>query len=312
MSTSWFSKSKILSLTILLGVSIALPLFKRDTIKIGNNGWYFDLTAADTTAWANAVSVVCASGNVGVCAGETVVATLLTGIMALGNTGSKSSSTTTTTVSDPTTTVATITSETSGTTSDSNIISDVITAVEDIPSEISTILSKVGIDVLGIYNLSSVVSDVESTVSDVENSITSLIHFNTSLGQHIAAQFGATNLTQLAELIANAVPGIPTFSNLTTLAEEAVGAAIQNEGENVMSWMTYNIEQAENGLTDIINSLGGVNLTEFSNEITNFIETNGAWKICVGSSSENVTYNAPTIFGEIYLNTYGSVDSECQ
>ena len=325
MSTTWFSKSKLLSLAVLLSASIALPVMKRDTIKIGNKGWYFDLTAADTSAWAGAVSTVCASGNIGVCAGETVVATVLTGIMAIGNTGSTSSSATTTTTNnessndntvsiagssssnaDVTTTVAASTSATSSTAS-SNILGNVVSAVENVPEEIENLLSKSGIKLLGVYNITSKVS----------GAVQNIIHFDTSLGQHIAAQIGGetANLTQLAKQIINAVPGVPTFSNLTVLAGQAVEASVKKEGENVINWMTYNIKDAEAGLTDIISSLGGADMSKFATEINNFIENNGAWKFCLAPSSQlvNVTVSEThKLFGEIYLNTYGGIDAECQ
>ncbi|SMN22611.1 similar to Kazachstania africana KAFR_0C06580 hypothetical protein [Maudiozyma saulgeensis] len=319
MSQTWFSKSTLLSLAVLLTASIALPVVKRDTIKIGNKGWYFDLTAADTSAWAGAVSTVCASGNVGVCAGETVVATVLTGIMALGNTGSTTSSSSSSSSGDDTVAITTTAAADVGVTStvasaaatssaaaSSNIIGNVVTAVENIPKEVESLLSGSGINLLGVYNISSKVSDA------VQN----IIHFDTSLGQHIAAQIGgeASNLTQLAEQIVKAVPGIPTFSNLTVLAEQAVEAAAKNDGENVISWMTYNIKEAEDGLTDIINSLGGADMSQFATEINDFIQNNGAWKFCLSPSSQvvNVTVSESyKLFGEIYLNTYGGIDAEC-
>lgn len=323
MSPTWFSKSKLLSLAVLLSASIALPVMKRDTIKIGNKGWYFDLTAADTSAWAGAVSTVCASGNIGVCAGETVVATVLTGIMALGNTGSTSSSTTTTTTTtnndntvsvsgsgssssnaDATTTVA---ASATSSASSSNILGNVVSAVENVPEEIQSLLSKSGINLLGVYNITSKVS----------GAVQNIIHFDSSLGQHIAAQIGGetANLTQLAEQIIKAVPGVPTFSNLTVLAGQAAEAAVKKEGENVINWMTYNIKDAETGLTDIISSLGGADMSQFASEINNFIENNGAWKFCLAPSSQliNVTVSEThKLFGEIYLNTYGGIDAECQ
>lgn len=323
MSPNWFSKNKLLSLAVLLSASIALPVMKRDTIKIGNKGWYFDLTAADTSAWAGAVSTVCASGNIGVCAGETVVATVLTGIMALGNTGSTSSSTTTTTTTnndnsvsnsgssssnaDVTTTVDASASASSSSAASSNILGNVVSAVENVSKDIENLLSKSGIKLLGVYNVTSKVS----------GAVQNIIHFDTSLGQHIAAQIGGetANLTQLAQQIINAVPGVPTFSNLTVLAGEAVEAAVKKEGENVINWMTYNIKDAETGLTDIISSLGGADMSQFATEINNFIENNGAWKFCLAPTSQivNVTVSeSHKLFGEIYLNTYGGIDVECQ
>ncbi|CAB4256649.1 similar to Kazachstania africana KAFR_0C06580 hypothetical protein [Maudiozyma barnettii] len=318
MSQTWFSKSTLLSLAVLLTASIALPVVKRDTIKIGNKGWYFDLSAADTSAWAGAVSTVCASGNVGVCAGETVVATVLTGIMALGNTGSTTSSSssssddntvaiTTAAAADVgvTTTVAAPAATSSA--SASNILGNVVSAVENVPKEIESLLSGSGVNLLGVYNISSKVS----------GAVQNIIHFDTSLGQHIAAQIGgeAANLTQLAEQIVKAVPGIPTFSNLTVLSEQAVQAAAKDNGENVINWMTYNIKDAEDGLTDIINSLGGADMSQFATEINNFISNNGAWKFCLSPSTQlvNVTVSeSHKLFGEIYLNTYGGIDAECQ
>ena len=323
--TTLFSKTALLSVAALLTASIALPVVKRDTIKIGNKGWYFDLTAADTSAWAGAVSTVCASGNIGVCAGETVVATVLTGIMAIGNTGSttsnsNSNSNSNANTEEPATVVTTAAEEAAATSTaiaaaatssaaasaaGNNLLGNVVSTIENAPKEIESILTKAGVNLLGVYNISSAAS----------NAVSSIIQFDTSLGQHIAAQIGETNLTQLAEQIAKAVPGVPTFSNLTTLAEQTVEAAAKNEGEKVIDWMTYNIENAEDGLKDIINSLGGADMSQFASEIDNFIKNNGAWKFCLSPSSQivNVTVsNSAKLFGEIYLNTYGGIDAECQ
>ena len=315
--TTLFSKTALLSVAALLTASIALPVVKRDTIKIGNKGWYFDLTAADTSAWAGAVSTVCASGNIGVCAGETVVATVLTGIMALGKTDPNSNNANTnepvtvvTTAADDTVATSTqiaavATSSAAASSAGNNLLGNVVSTIETVPKDIESILSKAGVNLLGVYNISSVAS----------NAISSIIHFDSKLGQHIAAQIGETNLTQLAEQIAKAVPGVPTFSNLTVLTTEAAQAAAKNQGEKVINWMTYNIKDAEDGLNDIISSLGGADMSQFATEIDNFIQNNGAWKFCLAPSSQivNVTAsNSVKLFGEIYLNTYGGIDAECQ
>ena len=519
-----FSKATVISFSVLLSAVIALPLMKRDTITLGNKGWYLDMTSTDESAWANSVSTVCAKTSTGVCIGESVVATILTALMALGNTGDDNVTTDSLTSaavgytngtqssvgSDGTTTVAAPVSATSGsptvTTSAAahvDILSKILSDVKAIPTEIADTFENAGLKLLGVYNLTnaaktlaaihnttktvegdiksrisqaagsvesrvaadrskiqsiagSVAGSVESRVAadrtkiqsvessikslaandqsklqsilgniasrigadndkiksdarniathvasdargvathvaskvasamkseashissegekvidGVESTIDTVLHFNSSLGQHLVTAIGNTNLTELAELVSKAIPGVPSFekvnedventveniagkvkdvakdsvSNLQTaisnlenkinndkgnvqtaidnvksIAESAaknVESAAQNTTKNAVKWISYNIQNTDHDIADVISQLPTFNVTKFSNEITNFVDNLGDFKFCLSpSTGYNISYTSPsTIFGEIYFNTYGGVENQCQ
>lgn len=516
-----FSKATIISFSVLLSAVIAVPLMKRDTITLGNKGWYLDMTSTDESAWANSVSTVCSKTSTGVCIGESVVATILTALMALGNTGAESASTETTDSltsavgytngtqssvgSDGTTTIAAPVTATSGsptvTTSAAhvNVLSKILSDVKAIPTEIADTFENAGLKLLGVYNLTnaaknlaalhnttqtvegdiksrisqaagsvesraaadrakiqsvvgniesrvaadrtkvqSIAGNVESRVADdrtklqsilaniasrvgsendkiksdarnvathvasdarnvatevasrvasaakseashitygaekvidgVESTIDTVLHFNSSLGQHLVTAIGNTNLTELADLVSKAIPGVPSFekvnedventveniadkvkdaakdsvSNLQTaisnlenklsndktnvqtaidnvksIAESAaknVESAAQNTTQNAVKWISYNIQNADHDIADVISQLPTFNITKFSNEISNYVDNLGDFKFCLSpSTGYNISYTSPsTIFGEIYFNTYGGVENQCQ
>lgn len=497
-----FSKATVISFSVLLSAVIALPLMKRDTITLGNKGWYLDMTSTDESAWANSVSTVCAKTSTGVCIGESVVATILTALMALGNTGDDNVTTDSLTSaavgytngtqssvgSDGTTTVAAPVSATSGsptvTTSAAahvDILSKILSDVKAIPTEIADTFENAGLKLLGVYNLtnaaktlaaihnttktvegdiksrisqaagsvesrvaadrtkiqsvessikslaandqsklqsilgniasrigadndkiksdarniathvasdargvathvaskvasamkseaSHISSEGEKVIDGVESTIDTVLHFNSSLGQHLVTAIGNTNLTELAELVSKAIPGVPSFekvnedventveniagkvkdvakdsvSNLQTaisnlenkinndkgnvqtaidnvksIAESAaknVESAAQNTTKNAVKWISYNIQNTDHDIADVISQLPTFNVTKFSNEITNFVDNLGDFKFCLSpSTGYNISYTSPsTIFGEIYFNTYGGVENQCQ
>ena len=500
-----FSKATVISFSVLLSAVIALPLMKRDTITLGNKGWYLDMTSTDESAWANSVSTVCAKTSTGVCIGESVVATILTALMALGNTGDDNVTTDSLTDSltsavgytngtqssvgsDGTTTVAAPVSATSGsptvTTSAAahvDILSKILSDVKAIPTEIADTFENAGLKLLGVYNLtnaaktlaaihnttktvegdiksrisqaagsvesrvaadrtkiqsvessiknlaandqsklqsilgniasrigadndkiksdarniathvasdargvathvaskvasamkseaSHISSEGEKVIDGVESTIDTVLHFNSSLGQHLVTAIGNTNLTELAELVSKAIPGVPSFekvnedventveniagkvkdvakdsvSNLQTaisnlenkinndkgnvqtaidnvksIAESAaknVESAAQNTTKNAVKWISYNIQNTDHDIADVISQLPTFNVTKFSNEITNFVDNLGDFKFCLSpSTGYNISYTSPsTIFGEIYFNTYGGVENQCQ
>ena len=503
-----FSKSTAISFSVLLSAVIALPLMKRDTITLGNKGWYLDMSSTDESAWANSVSTVCAKTSTGVCIGESVVATILTALMALGNTGAESASTGSTTSaavgytngtqssvgSDGTTTIAAPASVTSAspsvttTAAHVDILSKILSDVKAIPTEIADTFENAGLKLLGVYNLtnaaktlaaihnttkavegdihsrvsqvagavesrvaadrtkvqsvvgsvesraandrsklqsilgniasrvsaennkiksdarnvathvasdvrnvathvasdvrndashiasaakseaSHIASDAKNVASDVESTIDTVLHFNSSLGQHLVTAIGNTNLTELAELVSKAIPGVPTFEkinedventveniadkvkdaakdsvsnlqtaisnleskinndkdnvetaidNVKTIAKSAaknVESAAQNTTKNAVKWISYNIQNADHDIADVISQLPTFNVTKFSNEISNFVDNLGDFKFCLSpSTGYNISYTSPsTIFGEIYFNTYGGVENQCQ
>ncbi|KAG0669574.1 hypothetical protein C6P45_003564 [Maudiozyma exigua] len=509
-----FSKATIISFSVLLSAVIAVPLMKRDTITLGNKGWYLDMTSTDESAWANSVSTVCSKTSTGVCIGESVVATILTALMALGNTGAESDSTETTDSltsavgytngtqssvgSDGTTTIAAPATTTSGSPTVAtsaahvNVLSKILSDVKAIPTEIADTFENAGLKLLGVYNLTnaaktlaalhnttqtvegdiksrisqaagsvesraaanrakiqsivgnvesrvaadrtkvqSIAGNVESRVADdstklqsilaniagrvssendkiksdarniathvasdvasrvgsaakseashitygaekvidgVESTIDTVLHFNSSLGQHLVTAIGNTNLTELADLVSKAIPGVPSFekvnedventveniadkvkdaakdsvSNLQTaisnleskisndktnvqsaidnvksIAESAaknVESAAQNTTQNAVKWISYNIQNADHDIADVISQLPTFNVTKFSNEISNYVDNLGDFKFCLSpSTGYNISYTSPsTIFGEIYFNTYGGVENQCQ
>lgn len=417
---------------------------KRDTITLGNNGWYLDMTSTDESAWANSVSTVCAKTSTGVCVGESVVATILTALMALGNTGATDSQTgsdvTSHTIgytngtqssvvgSDGTTTIAAPTTTT--TSAHVNLLSKILSDVKAVPTEIADSFENAGLKLLGVYNLTNaaktisqihnttktVEDDIKSKISqavgnvesraeaaksrvdaiktkiqsavknevshvesdtktvashvanDVESTIDTVLHFNSSLGQHLVTAIGDTNLTELADLISKAIPGVPSFENITEDVESTVvniadkvkdaaknsvselqsaisnleskissdkdniqGAidnvktvtesvakkvesAAQNTTKNAINWISYNIKNTDTDIADVISQLPTFNVTKFSSEISNFVDNLGDFKFCLSpSTGYNVSYTSPsTIFGEVYFNTYGGVESQCQ
>ncbi|SMN21380.1 hypothetical protein, no similarity [Maudiozyma saulgeensis] len=444
-----FSKTTVISLSVLLSAAIAVPLMKRDTITLGNNGWYLDMTSTDESAWANSVSTVCAKTSTGVCIGESVVATILTALMALGNTGATTSdssvsssavgysnNTQSSTVgTDGTTTIAAPVTTSSGsptttTSAHVNLLSKILSDVKAIPTEIADSFEDAGLKLLGVYNLTNaaktlseiqnttktVESDIKSKISqavhnvesradavksradaiktkiqsavknevsnvesdaktvasnvasDVESTIDTVLHFNSSLGQHLVTAIGNTNLTELADLISKAIPGVPSFDtinddventveniadkvkevakdtvsdlqtaisnleskvssdkdniqaaidNIKTIAESAaknVETAAQNTTKNAINWISYNIKNADADIADVISQLPTFNITKFSSEISNFVDNLGDFKFCLSpSTGYNISYTSPsTIFGEVYFNTYGGVESQCQ
>ena len=497
---SSLSKTTIISLAVLLSATIALPLVKRDNIKIGNKGWYLDMTAADESAWANSVSTVCAKTSSGVCIGESVVATLLTALMALGNTGATTgeetdSETTTATgpvgytngtnhevvPTDGTRTLApSVTSSvalpatTTTAAAHNNLLAKILSDAVAVPSEIAHTFEDAGLKLLGVYNMThaaqalhniqssihnttkaidndlkakisqavnnaengadtfknrlesavqheasrihskveadrsrvhaaatkiagdatkiagdaraeasriasgakavestvkgKVESDVEQAVQRAENAMDTVLHFNSSLGQHLVTAIGNTNLTELAEMVTKALPGVPTFKELNTdventveniadkvkaaaknsvadlqsavsnlenkisndktniqtaidnvksIAETAaknVESAAQNNTKNAINWISYNIKNTDQDISDVISHLPAFNVSRFSNEISNFVDNLGDFKFCLSpSTGYNISYTSPnTIFGEVYFNTYGGVESNCQ
>ncbi|CAB4254164.1 hypothetical protein, no similarity [Maudiozyma barnettii] len=286
---------KTIALLSILSTALTYPLLKRDTIKLGNTGWYFDLTATDISNWAGSVQTLCTNADPLVCLGESVVATVLTGISAIGK-GTPPVDVT------PTVTTVTINAAATATVAVDNtdngpvvngIISDGINVVTDVAS----ILNDAGITLLGLYNPTAA-----DLVTSVESLVGGIIHFETNVGTHIAAQIGSTNFTKLAAEISSITPGIPVFKE----AEDGV--------KNVVNWISYVVKEGETDIGTIINELENFDVTKLVSQVSSFIKGVEDYKFCLSPSViANGTYGPTThLFGEVYFNSYGMLELECQ
>ncbi|SMN20081.1 hypothetical protein, no similarity [Maudiozyma saulgeensis] len=293
---------KTIFFILILSTAIAYPLLKRDTIKLGNTGWYFDLTPTDVSNWAGTVKTICTDADPLLCLGESVVATVLTGIMAIGNGTPPTDVTptvTTVTINAATTETEAVatTSSSSSSTDNGPVVDGIISDGIDIVKDVAKILNDAGITLLGLYN-----PTVADLVTSGESLIGGIIHFETNVGSHIAAQIGATNFTKLAEEISSVVPGVPAFQE----AEEGI--------ENVVNWISYVVKKGETDVSEIINELENFDVTKLVTRVSNFIKDVEDYKFCLSPSTlTNGTYGRAThLFGEVYFNSYGVLELECQ
>ncbi|GMM56149.1 hypothetical protein DAKH74_027650 [Maudiozyma humilis] len=297
-----FYNYKNLLLVTLLSTTLALPVVKRDTIKFGKTGWYFDLTPTDLSSWAGAVHTVCQGGDPLVCLGESVVATVLTGIMAIGNGGSpppQPAAPVTVTVTPGA--EATSAADSSSGTKGSSLIGTVIDEGSDIALQVAKILNSAGITLLGLYNPALGIA-----AKDTEKILGAVIHFETKLGQHIAAQVGHYNFTKLAHAIANAVPGVPVFKE------------VEDDARKVVSWVSYTLEGAETDVAKLLSSAVKMDVSSAGAQVTNFIRDVEDFKFCLTPNTVAHGYSNETepahhsLLGEVYFNSYGLLESECK
>lgn len=214
--------------------------------------------------------------------------------------------------------------------------------------------------------------DVRDKAEDAFNKATSsvdtILHFNSSLGEHLVTSLGNTDLAELAKLVSAAIPGVPNFANATSSIEEALGVAgnvktaaetvigdfekaidtiknltsasplediekavtaiksvasgagdnletaAQKAGSNIISWISYNVKSTNGGdISNIISQLSNFNMSSIASEINDFITNDGGFKFCLNPSTLLGSNNASPLaaIGEVFLNTYGAVDSIC-
>lgn len=273
------------------------PLVKRNVIKLGKTGWYFDLTPTDISHWAGTVNTVCQKSDPLVCLGESVVATVLTGIMAVGNGGvppvAPAVEAAVTTV-----TVTAVPTATGSSTDNGLVVPGIIHNGVDVITDVAKILNNVGIKLLGLYDPTTA-----QLVQSSENLIGGIIHFETNVGKHIAAQIGETNFTKLANQISNIVPGVPVF-------QEA-----ENGVKNVVNWISYTLKETDNDISEVINDLENFDIVKLGSQVTNFIKGIEDYKFCLSPKSSNGTTSTDGVkplFGEIYFNSYGLLEFECK
>lgn len=208
----------------------------------------------------------------------------------------------------------------------------------------------------------------EDAFQHATSSIDTILHFNSSLGEHLVTSLGNTDLAELSKLVSAAIPGVPNFANATNSIEEALGVAgkvktaaetvvgdlekaitgiksltssspiediekavtaiksiasgagdnletaAQKAGSNVISWISYNVKSTNGGdISDIISKLSNFNMSSIAGEINDFITNDGGFKFCLNPSTLLGSSNASPLaaIGEVFLNTYGSVDSIC-
>jgi len=215
-------------------------------------------------------------------------------------------------------------------------------------------------------------SKAENVIDTAKSSVDTILHFNSSLGEHLVTSLGDTDLGELAKLVSSAIPGIPNFANsanfigealnvadkvksaaenvitdfhtaidtvknltsasplediekaVTLLKSVASGAgdnlenAAQEAGSNVISWISYNVKSTNGGdISDVISKLSNFNMSSIASEVNDFITNDGGYKFCLnpstllGSQSDSSSTSPLSVIGEVFLNTYGSVDSIC-
>lgn len=253
----------------------------------------------------------------------------------------------------------------------------VISRVEGIHTRVENVENKIQSAVGNvedrIHSAAAEVKDkAENAIDTAKSTVDTILHFNSSLGEHLVASLGSTDLTELSKLVANAIPGIPNFANATNNIEEALGVATkvktaaedivgdfekaitvvknltsaspledienavtalksvasgagdnletaaQKAGSNVISWISYNIKGSNGDISKVISELSNFNMSSIASEITDFITNDGGYKFCLNPSTllsglegSNSASSALTAVGEVFLNTYGSVDSIC-
>ncbi|KAG0668229.1 hypothetical protein C6P45_004882 [Maudiozyma exigua] len=288
--------SKFTVIFLLLATGMTYPLVKRNAIKLGKTGWYFDLTPTDLSHWAGSVHTVCEKADPLVCLGESVVATVLTGIMAVGNGGvppvSPADEAAVTTV-----TVTAVPTATGSSTDNGLVVPGIIHNGVHVITDVAKILNNAGIKLLGLYD--PVAADL---VKSSEGLVGGIIHFETNIGKHIAAQIGETNFTKLANQISNITPGIPVFKE----AENGV--------KNVVNWVSYTLKETDHDINEIINELENFDVVKIATQVTNFIKGVEDYKFCLSPASSNGTSStngAKHLLGEVYFNSYGLLEFEC-
>ena len=293
-------------LAALLSTTLAYPVVKRDTIKVGKTGWYFDLAPTDLSSWAGAVHTVCTGADPLVCLGESVVATVLTGIMAVGNGGAppaEAQAPTTVTVVAGADTPAPTTAapEPAPTGKKPSLVGNLVHEGSDVALRVAKILNNAGITLLGMYNPA-----LGTAVKEGEKVFGAVIHFETKLGQHIATQISHTNFTKLAHAIAGAVPGVPLF-------KEA-----ENGAKNLVSWVSYTLEGGEAEVQKLLSQVAKLDVSTAGAQVSSFIKEVDDYKFCltpgtVASGYSNDTAAAsPQLLGEIYFNSYGLLEDQCK
>ncbi|KAG0664541.1 hypothetical protein C6P45_000561 [Maudiozyma exigua] len=253
----------------------------------------------------------------------------------------------------------------------------IVSDVEGIHTRVENVENKVHSAVGNVEErIQSAAADVknkaENAIDTAKSTVDTILHFNSSLGEHLVTSLGSTDLTELSTLIANAIPGVPNFANATNSIEEALGVATkvktaaedivgdfekaidvvknltsasplediekavtalksvasgagdnletaaQKAGSNVISWISYNIKGSNGDISKVISELSNFNMSSIASEITDFITNDGGYKFCLNPSTllsglegSNSAASALTAVGEVFLNTYGSVDSIC-
>ncbi|CCF56621.1 hypothetical protein KAFR_0B03250 [Kazachstania africana CBS 2517] len=157
------------------------------------------------------------------------------------------------------------------------------------------------------FNLSV---SAELSKRDSEMSILPSLLFHTDLGTHHAVGLHLDHSALISKIL-DAIPG--------QLPEQYL--AKRDDGFEV-DWVSYNYDNVNKDLavqwTQDPEALGQ---EEISYAFETFVEANTGWKWCIDATIDDVPsepmdnnhyQNLETaIHGEIYLNTYGGIDSQC-
>lgn len=293
-------KSLSASLYIILSlfaftVTSAAILQKRGRWNVGNSGIYFDIGWEEISAWAGAIAAVCKEGNVYTCVGAAIVATiglvLATGSNDGNNSGSEAANT-----------------------NMKRMFGNTVCNNSQSFEYAHSAFQNTGIQLLGVYDISSNILNKRDNSSSIgDNPV--ILHFSTDLGTHYATHMFNNSIEAITNEVLTAIPG--QLKEEDALKKRCCG--LGTDGFEP-TWVSYNFDNVNHDLTRLMHTLWPqVHHDEWADGIDSGLINHRGWKYCAalavkGDDSDADLESGATgtaIHGELYFNTYGGIDSEC-
>lgn len=186
---------------------------------------------------------------------------------------------------------------------------------DEISSKVAAILSTQNLTLHTVIDPSSV------TYNKRDNAIDSnpIIIFQSQCGNHNAVAVTYTDPVDLAYAIVNATPGVPSISNSTLSTRDQKSDVPGGDGFTV-EWVSYNYDNVNRDValrswTYVVD----YDKMKIQNWIATMLMNHRGWKFCVSvgqgsDNSDSAVSSGKTpigMHGELYFNTYGGIDNEC-
>lgn len=165
---------------------------------------------------------------------------------------------------------------------------------------------------LGTYNDLNIGSKLDKRSESILNSNVTVAKFDTHLGHHLAVSLPHLSSNEFIDRLNNATPGEPDVSLKFRLLKRGYQ----------VDWISYNYDNVNKNLAQQFISTQGSDETQvWADSAQSFISSNDGWKWCLDmnidpSPGEPIDSNhleniEVAVHGEIYTNTYGGVDGQC-
>ncbi|CAL9735590.1 hypothetical protein MOSE0_H09560 [Monosporozyma servazzii] len=146
--------------------------------------------------------------------------------------------------------------------------------------------------------------------------IPSHIQFSSSFGKHVAVHMNNGTLHDLTLLVAETIPGEPLIRNnyLTKRGQ------IPGDYGLELIFVTYTFDNVNRDIAvEDVQQVNSHNFSALSSGATEALMNHRGWKFCAGvgfggsGSVQDLESGATgtAIHGELYFNTYGGIDNEC-